>query len=608
MRKGFASSSRLVVLAAGLFAALVGISARLVDLHWLRSAELTAFVDKARKQIIVDQARRGDILDIRGNRLATSRSLIELGADPQVLRKEDEAKWPELAQLLGIPQSELEIALRRRFALESVDSTDAPTDERMSRPIRWVRLSEAVEESTYERILKLNIKGVYGNRHYRRVYPGGQLAAHILGYINKEGTPVTGVERHLDFYLRGQAGWRESERDGLRRELAQFRTREIPAADGFDVVLTLDTFVQHIVEEELETIATKFRPDSATIIVSDPRTGAILGIANYPTFDLNHYNRAPIAVQRNLAVTDMFEPGSTFKIVASSGALNDRLVTTSTVFDCSLSSIVYEGRARSLPGDAHAYGVLSVAEIVGKSSNRGAAQLGMRLGSQRLYEYARAFGFGEETGFPFGGEIPGMLHPVRAWDGLTITRLPMGHAVGATAMQMHYAMSTIANGGVLMRPLIVFEIRDHSARTIAQCQPMQVRRVISKETATTMARLLVNAASAEGTGEAAVITGYEVAGKTGTTQKIINGHYSERQHVGSFVGFFPARRPQVAITVIVDNGRLPTGGTAYGGTVAAPSFKRIGEQLIPYLGILPAQANKSAIAMGDAKRDRISHP
>jgi cell division protein FtsI/penicillin-binding protein 2 len=608
MRKGFASSTRLVVLAGALFLALVGICARLVDLHWLRSAELTAFVDKARKQIIVDQARRGDILDIRGNRLATSRSLIELGADPQMLRKEDEAKWPELAKFIGISQSQLEISLRRRFSLEAAASPGTVSDERTPRPIRWVKLSEEVEESTYERILKLNIKGVYGNRHYRRVYPGGQLAAHILGYINKEATPVTGVERHLDFYLRGQSGWRESERDGLRRELAQFRTREIPAADGFDVVLTLDTFVQHIVEEELEKIAKNFRPDSATIIVSDPRSGAILGIANYPTFDLNHYNKAPIAVQRNIAVTDMFEPGSTFKIVAASGVLEDHLVSTSTTFDCSLASVVYEGKPRSLPRDSHPNGVLSVAEIVGKSSNRGAAHLAMRLGSLRFYEYARAFGFGQETGFPFGGEIPGMLHPVRAWDGLTITRMPMGHAVGVTAMQIHYAMSTVANGGVLMRPIIVSEIRDRDARTIAQCQPMQVRRVISKETATTMARLLVNAASADGTGENASIAGYEVAGKTGTTQKIINGHYSERQHVGSFVGFFPARRPQVAITVIVDNGRPPTGALGYGGTVAAPSFKRIGEQLIPYLGILPAQANKSAIAMGDAKHDRISHP
>jgi cell division protein FtsI (penicillin-binding protein 3) len=608
MRKGFASSTRLVVLAAGLFLGLAGISARLVDLHWLRSAELTAFVDKARKQIIVDQARRGDILDIRGNRLATSRSLIELGADPHVLRKEDEAKWPELAQLLGISLQQLEIALRRRFALESA-ATDGTTDEeRVTRPIRWVKLSEEVEESTYERILKLNIKGVYGNRHYRRVYPGGQLAAHILGYINKENTPVTGVERHLDFYLRGQAGWRESERDGLRRELAQFRTREIPAADGFDVVLTIDTFVQHIVEEELENIARTFRPDSATIIVSDPRTGAILGIANYPTFDLNHYNKAPLDVQRNIAVTDMFEPGSTFKIVAASGVLEDHLVTTSTAFDCSLSSVVFEGKSRALPRDSSPHGVLSVADIVGKSSNRGAAHLGMRLGSQRLYEYARAFGFGEETGFPFGGEIPGVLHPVRAWDGLTITRMPMGHAVGATAMQMHYAMSTIANGGILMRPLIVSEIRDRDARTIAQCQPMQVRRVVSRETATTMSRLLVNAASAEGTGEAANIPGYEVAGKTGTTQKIINGRYSDRQHVGSFVGFFPAKRPQVAITVVVDNGRPPTGGLGYGGTVAAPSFKRIGEQLIPYLGILPAQSSKTSVAMGGTDRDRISHP
>lgn len=598
MRKGFASSTRLVLLAAGLFAALIGISARLVQLHWLRSAELTAFVDKARKQIIVDNARRGDILDIRGNRLATSRSLIELGADPQVLRKEDEAKWPELASLLNMPLQQLEVSLRRRFALPAASPVDAIADDRSPRPIRWVKLSEEVEESTYDRIQKLNIKGVYGNRHYRRVYPGGQLAAHILGYLNKEATPVTGVERHLDFYLRGQAGWRESERDGLRRELAQFRTREIPAADGFDVVLTLDTFVQHIVEEELALIGRKFRPDSATIIVSDPRSGAILGIGNYPTFDLNHYNKAPIEVQKNIAVTDMFEPGSTFKIVAASGVLNERLVTTATTFDCGVTSIMHDGKPRALPRDAHAYGILSVAEIVGKSSNRGAAHLGIRLGAQKLYDYARAFGFGRETQFPFGGEIPGVLHPVKAWDGLTITRLPMGHAVGATAMQMHYAMSTIANGGVLMRPMIVSEIRDRDARTVAAYQPMQVRRVISKETAVTMSKLLVQAAGAEGTGEAASIAGYEVAGKTGTTQKIVNGRYSDRQHVGSFVGFFPARRPQVAITIIVDNGRLPTGGVAYGGIVSAPSFKRIGEQLIPYLGILPAQTPKVSIAMG----------
>ncbi len=590
MRKGFASNARLVLLSLGVFACFAGLAARLVWLHWLERESYTAFLDKARKQTIVELARRGDILDVRGNRLATSRSLIELGADPQDLRPEDESKWPELANLLKQPLAQLEPLLRRRFAAPGEETDEGVDNAAQGRPVRWVKLSEEVDEASYDRIQALGIKGVYGVRHYRRFYPNGQRASHLLGYINKEQTPVTGIERYLDFYLRGQAGWRESERDGHRRELAQFRSREIPATDGFDVVLTIDNFVQLIVEQELETIAQKFQPESATIIVGDPNTGAILALANWPTFDLNRFNTAPLAAQRNIAITDVYEPGSTFKIVASSGALNERLVSPQTSFDCSLASIDYLGKPRSLPREAHPFGRLTVAEIVGKSSNKGAAQLGMLLGGQRLYEYARAFGFGAETGYPLGGEVAGVLHPVEKWDGLTITRLPMGHSISATPMQVHCAMGVIASGGVLHRPWLVREIRDNAGRTVAPCEPMVRRRVVTRETAETMARLLVDAASAEGTGKAAAIEGYMVAGKTGTTQKIIDGRYSTSHHIGSFVGFFPANRPQLQITVVVNDGRVPTGGPAYGGTVAAPSFKRIGEQLIHYLGIHPADA------------------
>ncbi|MBK8477919.1 MAG: penicillin-binding protein 2 [Opitutaceae bacterium] len=590
MRKGFASNARLVALSVAIFACFAALGGRLVWLHWLERDTYISFLDKARKQTTVELARRGDILDVRGNRLATSRNLIELGADPQDLRKEDERKWPELARELGVPLAQIEPLLHRRFATPQEAGGEGVDAAAQGRPIRWVKLSEEVEESAYLRIQTLGIKGIYGVRHYRRVYPGGTLAAHILGYINKEDSPVTGIERHLDFYLRGQAGWRESERDGRRHELAQFRSREIPATDGYDVVLTLDMFVQHIVEEEIEALAKKYQPESATIIVSDPTTGAILALANWPTFDLNRFNTAPLASQRNIAVTDVYEPGSTFKIVASAGALNEGLVTPQSVFDCSLTSIEYAGKPRSLPRDSHPYGRLSVAEIVGKSSNRGAAHLGVLLGAERLHDYARAFGFGLETGYPLGGEVSGVLHPVAKWDGLTITRLPMGHSISATPMQVHCAMGVVASGGVLVRPWVIREIRDNLGRQVAVFQPLPKRRVVTRQTATTMAGLLVEAASAEGTGKAAAIEGYQVAGKTGTTQKIIDGRYSERHHIGSFVGFFPANRPQVQITVVVNDGHLPTGGPAYGGTVAAPSFKRIGEQLIPYLGIQPADA------------------
>jgi cell division protein FtsI/penicillin-binding protein 2 len=599
MRKGFASNVRLVLLSIGVSACFAGLGARLVCLHWLERESYTGFLDQARKQTFTELARRGDILDVRGNRLATSRNLIELGADPQDLRREDEAKWPELARLLDLPYSQLEPMLRRRFATPAEAGEAGVDAAAQGRPVRWVKLSEEVEESVYNRIQDLGIKGVYGVRHYRRIYPGGQLASHILGYINKEQSPVTGVERHLDFYLRGQAGWCESERDGHRRELAQFRSREIPATDGLDVVLTLDMFVQHIVEQEVETIARKFQPESVTIIVGDPNTGAILALANWPTFDLNHFNTAPLASQRNIAITDVYEPGSTFKIVASSGALNEHLVTPETEFDCSLASVEYQGKPRKLPGEAHHLGRLSVAGIVGKSSNKGAAQLGILLGADRLHDYAQAFGFGTETGYPLGGEVSGVLHPVSKWDGLTITRMPMGHSISATPLQVHCAMGVIASGGVLSRPWIIREIRDNTGRTVAPYEPMPRRRVITRETAEIMARLLVDAASSEGTGKAAAIDGYMVAGKTGTTQKIVDGHYSTTHHIGSFVGFFPANHPQIQITVVVNDGHVPTGGPAYGGTVAAPSFKRIGEQLIPYLGIQPADApaSRPAIAM-----------
>ena len=609
MRKSFASNARLFALSLAILLCFAALALRLVTLHWIDRDSYLAFIDKARKQTIPETARRGEIRDAKNNLLATSRNLIELGADPQELRREDEAKWPELARLAGLPPADLARLLRRRFATPAeaqveTEGVDAAA-QAQGRPVRWVKLSEEVEATAYDCIQRLNIKGVYGNRRYKRVYPGS-LAPHVLGFINHEGVAVTGIERYMDFYLRGQDGWRESERDGHHRELAQFRSREIAAADGLDVVLTLDSFVQTIAEQELDEIGRRFQPESATILVSDPVSGALLALANWPTFDLNDYSKAPLASQRNIAITDSFEPGSTFKIVAASAALNEGIVTPDTVFDCSLSSVEYEGKPRSLPGEAHgAFGRLTVAEIVAKSSNKGAAQLGVRLGAERLYRYAHAFGFGDETGFPFGGEVGGVLHPVKAWDGLTITRLPMGQAVSATPLQVHAAMGVIASGGVLIRPWVIREIRDRQG-TVAAYEPLPRRRVISRATAETMAKLLVDAASAEGTGKNASIDGYEVAGKTGTAQKVVDGHYSKTHHVGTFVGFFPAARPQVLITIVVNDGHLPAGGVAYGGTVSAPSFKRIGEQLIPYLGIQTEHSSspviRPVIAMGDFNR------
>ncbi len=576
MKRGFAPVSRLWLMCIAVLVVFVCVGARLVDLQVVKAGQLSAEVERVRKGFQTIKARRGDIRDCNGTVLATSRMAYNIGVDPHVTLEEDEARLPELARLLQVPEAELVDAVHRKVE---------PDDELGTRPIRWTKLAAGVDEETYERVLALDIKGVYGNRQFRRAYPGGALASHIIGFVNYEGVAAMGVEHYLDYYLTGQDGWREIERDGRKHELAQFRAREVAPADGYDVVLSIDSFVQHCIETELRAIARKFDPQGATIIVSDPRDGFILGLANYPTFDLNNFNKSDLASQRNRAITDIYEPGSTFKIVPASAALDLHLVTPATQFDCGESVVTVGGRTLPLPHDSHEHGVLSVADIVAKSSNRGAARLGILMGANELHDYAAAFGFGERTGFPLAGEVPGILHDVSDWDGLTITRMPMGHAIGVTPLQMHFAMAAIANQGILMRPQIVRRIIDHDGSTVFAYPPMERRRVVQAHTAQVVSALLTRVVSPAGTAPLAAIPGFEVAGKTGTTQKLIDGRYSNTHHVGSFIGFFPASRPRVVISVVIDDARL--NGVAYGTTVAAPSFKNIAEQLIQYLGISP---------------------
>src|SRR3954468_2458309 len=363
MSKGFASN-RLTLLAVGVVACFLAVGVRLVFLHVVDRDKLLGFVDKARRQIVVEGARRGAILDAKANLLATSRSEVTLAVDPwalaeylnsdtNVIRRarksaDEQAKRIQLAALLGMSTAEIETTFAPGMRPVSVEADHDGTPDGQAKR-RWIKLREGVDEPTFGKIDALNIRGLTATRVYRRVYPGGTLAANLIGYINKEGAPVTGAERHFDLYLKGEDGWIESEKDGARRELAQFRSREVPVQDGNDVVLTIDSVVQHILEEELRLVAAKFNPHFATIIATEVSTGRILGMANYPTFDLNNYSKAPLEAQRNYAVTDIIEPGSTFKIVAAGAALDQGLVTPASVFDCGITSINYRGRDLKLP-------------------------------------------------------------------------------------------------------------------------------------------------------------------------------------------------------------------------------------------------------------------
>jgi cell division protein FtsI (penicillin-binding protein 3)/stage V sporulation protein D (sporulation-specific penicillin-binding protein) len=593
MSKGFASNYRIVVLAIGVLATFVGVGVRLVFLHVIDRPELVRYIEKARRQILIERAKRGDILAANNDDvLATSHSMIQLGVDPQMLRPQDEGKWPELARLLDLPLDQIKAVFANKTRPAQLDDL---TDE--DREVRWSVLKEQIPESIYDQVTALGVKGVYGNRVYRRAYPHNQLASHVIGYLNKEGVPALGLENYADFYLRGQNGWRESEKDGHQRELAQFRNREVAATNGYSVVVSLNTVIQSWVEGEMEHIATEFKPSHASIIVSDPATGFIQAMANYPTFDLNDYAKAPLEAQKNFSITDQIDPGSTFKVVAASGALNEGLVKLDTRFDCSEEYIDYNGKHLHLMREDEKWDhPLTVAEILTHSSNHGAAQLAMKLGDQGFYNYAKAYGFGQRTGFPFGGEIAGDLNPPQKWSDVDITRLAAGYSVSVTPLQVHMAYSAIASGGELYRPQIIREIRDASGETVYRFGRAVRRRVISRAAAEQMAIALQGVAN-DGTGKNAAISGYQVAGKTGTARKLVNGSYSDVNHVTSFVGFFPASRPRVVISIIVDDPHVAA-SLQWGATVAAPSFKRIGEQLIQYLDIKPViEPDKSLLAM-----------
>ena len=600
MSKAFVSNGRSSLISLAVACAFCVLLGRLFYLHVWNQAALLEHVEGNRKMVNVVEARRGNIVDTRGNLLATTRTTYNIGVDPQTFRESDRVKLADLARILDIPQQEIEAKIDRKTRKVSDETKEVQL-------IHWAVLAKDADEGTYDAVKALGLRAVYGNQSHARAYPAAQLAAHILGYVNKEETPVTGIERFFDYYLRGQDGWRETERDGKRHELAQFREREVEPSDGLNVELSIDQMVQHIVEAEITRVAEEFNPKGISIIVSQPATGAVLAMANYPTYDPNEFyntKKYPIANQRNRALTDVFEPGSTFKIVPAAAALNEGIVHPSDMFRTGVARVSYQGRTLKLPSDHRNYDSLSMHDIVVKSSNRGAAHLGLILGDQRLHDYSAAFGFGEKTGCDIGGEITGTLHAPRNWDGMTITRLPMGHAISATPMQVHTAMSVIANDGVLMEPMLAKRIFDSSGQDVVRFQPKAKRRVVSTEVAQTVANMLADVVGDQGTARRAAIDNYNIAGKTGTTQKIVNGRYSSQHHVASFSGFFPADKPSLVITIVVDEPQSQ--GVAYGGSFAAPAFRNIAQACIAYLGIRPARSDAAFVNLQPSIYDRSS--
>jgi cell division protein FtsI/penicillin-binding protein 2 len=452
--------------------------------------------------------------------------------------------------------------------------------KKLSGPGRYVRLKTKVDEETAQQIRALKLKGLVFEDQYLRTYPNGTLASHVIGFVDSDHKGVQGIEAAMNNYLSGVAGYEIIERDRKGREIRALRAEEIEPRDGYHVVLTLDHVIQHIAESELDKAMTEFRPYAGVIIVSRPKTGEILAMSSRPTFDLNNPGEAPADARRNRCISDVAEPGSTFKIVNISGALNDGIVRLSDRFDCHNGAFLYAGR---ILHDAHPYGILPIEGILYKSSNIGAAVVALKMGAPRVHEYIRRYGFGRKTGIGLPGEVSGIAHPLNNWTKLSITRIPMGHEIAATPIQMMMAMNAIGNGGRLMKPMIVKRVLDENGRAILENQPQQVGQPISPQTTAAMTAALRKVPTPDGTAPKAAVDGFDVAGKTGTAQKIENGQYV-RKYYSSFIGYLPATDPEISILVSLDD---PSGGAYYGGTVSGPVFRRVAEKVVEYLGVPP---------------------
>lgn len=588
-------------------AAFAGLGYRLVDLQVLRHDELARLEQDNTQREFWQAPRRGDILDTHGNLLATCIPVMTICADPSALGREQGVVARALAPLLGMPEADLYQKLFPRVFRDA-------SGELVTNDLHYVRLKKDVSAQTWQQIQdamsrldfgvneaklsrsdreffhNLRQNGVFAEPGEMRVYPDGSLAAQVLGFCSMQDIKMDGhifseivgrdgIEEALNSKLSGVAGWRITDIDRAHHELVALRDQNVQPRDGLDVVLTIDSVIQNIVETALAKAMKEHTPKSITGIVIRPSTGEILAMATLPCYDPN--DPASVSPEtRDRCITDVMEPGSTFKIVVVSGALNDGIVHLNDTFDCDNGHFAFAGR---ILHDAEPHGILTTEGIITKSSNIGAAKIGIKLGDDRLYDYALDYGFGQRTGIPLPGEVAGIVHPVKDWSKVSIAQIPMGHGVAVTRLQMVMAMAALANDGCLMRPMLVKCLEDRDGSIVEQYAPQCVRRVVSDATDKEMIEALKTVVSPEGTAPGAAIKDYVVAGKTGTAEVVENGTYAKGRYESSFIGFFPADNPQLCISIVMDQ---PREGY-YGGVVCGPVFREVAEGCASYLNIPP---------------------
>ena len=448
-------------------------------------------------------------------------------------------------------------------------------EKRLNSKKYFAWLARKLSPDVVSQIKELKLPGLYFIKESKRVYPNLHLASHLIGFAGLDNKGLEGVELFYDQYLSGTSGWGVLLRDARQERLGLWEKLVLPS-NGYNLILTIDEVIQFIVEHELDRIMDKYHPRGGSIIVVDPWTGEILALANRPTFDLNKTPQTDDGIKRNRAITDLIEPGSVFKIITASAALEETDVNEQDRFFCEKGAYRI---ANHILHDHRPHGWLSFREVIEKSSNIGVTKIAQEIGEDLLYKYIKNFGFGTKLGIDLPGEITGMTKQPKQWSAVSIGAIPIGQEVGVTVLQLANAISVIANQGKLMRPYVVGEIQDERGLTIKQFSSQPLSQVISPQVASRIKEILVGVVE-NGTGRLARIKGLRVAGKTGTAQKIEpNGRYSHQKFIASFLAFAPADNPKIAVAIVVDEPRPQY----FGGVVCAPAFKNICENVLRYL-------------------------
>jgi cell division protein FtsI (penicillin-binding protein 3) len=572
-------NSRLYLLGALLVFWCATICLRLVYLQIFCYGTFARQAEHQQQRAIPLSAKRGVIYDRGGRELAMSVLVDSAFAVPSEVK-------------------DLPTALSLITRITGEDRNVVLADCRNHKTFCWV--ARKADDQTIERIRSLNLQGIHFQKEPKRFYPARDLAAQVLGSVGMEDAGQSGIEHAFDDELRGRSGKMLISVDARKQWYSSVETQPEP---GENLVLTIDKNIQYIAEKELEQAIHDTKAIAGTVIVENPHTGEILALANRPTFNPNLRKQITPGALTNRAVSYVYEPGSTFKLVTISAALEEKVTNPDEVFDCQMGSIVYNGmRIR----DAKPHGLLPVWGVLAESSDVGSIKIALRLGEDRFYKYIRAYGFGQQTGIELPGETRGLTKPVSRWSKVSIAAISMGQEIGISPLQLAGLVSTFANDGIWVAPRIVAgRVEPQGAPQTVVFHPANSRRVISSYTAAQMRSMMEKVVlDAHGTGRRAILEGYTSAGKTGTAQKVdpATGAYSKTKYIGSFAGFAPVNNPQIVVAVILDSAV----GQHQGGQVSAPVFRRISQQVLEYLHVahdLPL-APQHQLLMASRTRDK----